>query len=172
MAIGILTDDRSPRRIAHASGVNTSRTDTRRRLTAAVVALLLVVALAACDRTSTSLPPAPTPLPPTSPPVPVTGPYVLSGLIFELTPTGAVPIADAEVEVAVCPGQVHDNYTQSRTDDAGTYRAAGLCAGTTYLWVGKPGDRVNRKDAPQCDGDCVYVYLTRDTRFDVELVRE
>ena len=147
-----------------------TRAHSARRM--ARVSLLLVGALTACDRTSTTLPGAPTPMPPTSPPVPVTGPYVLTGLIFELTPAGAVPVADAEVEVAICPGQFHDNYTYSKTDDAGTYRAAGMCAGTTSVWVAKPGYRVNRKDAPQCDGDCVYVYLTRDTKFDVELLKE
>lgn len=142
------------------------------RRSARVFLLLLAVALTACDRASPSSPPAPTPLPPASPPAPLTGPYVLTGLIFELTPAGPVPVADAEVEVAVCPGQSHDNYAHSRTDPAGTYRAAGMCPGTTYLWVGKSGYRVNRKDMAQCDGDCVYVYLTQDTRLDVELIRE
>ena len=134
--------------------------------------VLLAAALTSCDRSSTAPLPTPTPLPPGAPPVPVTGPYVLTGLIFELTAAGPVPVADAQVEVAVCPSQSVDQYAQSTTDQAGTYRAAGMCPGMTYLWVGKTGYRVNRKDVWQCDGDCVHVSIAQDTRFDIELIRE
>ena len=134
-----------------------------------MVGLLLVVTLAACDRAS---PVQPTPPPLAGPAAsPGTGPYVLSGLIFELTSAGPVPIAGANVEVSVCPQSGHD-YVLTTTDDVGMYRAAGMCSGTTYLWSGKDGYRMNRKNAPPCDHDCVTVDIRGDTRFDVELVRE
>jgi len=143
----------------------------RRTIALRIAVVLLAVMLTSCDRSSTApLQPTPTPLPPAPPPVPATGPYVLTGLIFELTSTGTVPVADALVEVAICPEQSGHEYAQATTDQAGRYRLTGMCVGTTYLWVGKAGYRVNRKGASQCDGDCVYVSIKQDTTFDVELV--
>jgi hypothetical protein len=142
------------------------------RLTRAlhIAVVLLAVMLTSCDRSSTApLQPTPTPLPPAPPPVPATGPYVLTGLIFELTSKGPVPVADALVEVSICPQSI-DSFEIITTDHTGMYRVAGMCAGTTYVWAGKLGYRLDRKGAPPCDHDCVFVDIKGDTRFDVELI--
>jgi hypothetical protein len=137
-----------------------------------IAVVLLAVTLTSCDRSPTApLQPTPTPLPPAAPPVPATGPYVLAGLIFELTSAGPVPVAGAHIEVSVCPQSGHE-YVITSSDDAGMYRATGMCSGETYLWAGKQGYLMNRKGAPPCDHDCVVVDIRGDTRFDVEFVRE
>ena len=151
-----------------------TRAPSGRRLTRAsrIAVVLLALVVTSCDRSSPApLRPTPTPQPP-APPVPVTGAHVLTGLIFELTSRGPAPVADAQVDVAICPDQPVQEYAQATTDQAGTYRVAGMCVGTTYLWAGRTGYRINRKGASQCDGDCVYVSITQDTSFDIELVRE
>jgi hypothetical protein len=126
----------------------------------------------ACDRaTAPALAPTPSPLDAGPPPVPPGGPWVLSGRVVELTASGPTPVVDVTVEVAICPPTAWA-YERVTTGSDGMYRVAGMCAGTTYLWAGKQGYRINRKGAPQCDGDCVVVDITRDTRFDVEMVRE
>ena len=149
--------------------------------------LLLVFAttLGGCDSAnspsapSTIQQPAATvaPRPPAAwPPGPFTADVTLSGVVFEVTPTGPLPIEGAVVYCELCGEETH---SWTRTDANGFYRFTGVWALggiPTSVWIGKDGflDPVGlqRPTPPNPLGPgWREVPIDGDTRFDVELVR-
>jgi len=112
--------------------------------------------------------PLPPPQTPVGPPV-----YTLSGVIFETSSAGRLPVSDALVEVGVCApnrSSAPARIVSTRTDLNGAYRVAEVCSGTAVVWVTKTGYQTSPPE--QCDGDCLLVRIdAKDTQFDVQLVR-
>ena len=120
------------------------------------------------SQTSSPTAPQPTPQTPVGPPV-----YALSGIIFETSPAGRLPVSDVLVEVGVCAANRHSapaRLVSTRTDLNGAYHASEVCSGTAVVWVTKTGYQT-RPPEP-CDGDCLLVAIdAKDTQFDIQLVR-
>jgi hypothetical protein len=157
----------------------------------ACVLLLVLVGLAGC--TGASSPPPPTAPSPVSfaltpPPPPVSGlTYAvgavlvnasLSGVVFEMTPTGPVPLSGVSVYCDAC-GEV--GHTEKITDNNGFYsfsgdvdRGGGVWlnqTNTLYLIVRKAGysDPPGLPPRPVSQG-WRDVPVKGDTRFDIQLV--
>ena len=133
---------------------------------------------------STALPAAPSPAPraPLSNDLFVRMAWSLSGLVFEITPSGPMPVPGVSVYCDAC-GEF--GHTAATTDASGVYRfsgdiarggGVGIAPGyTTYLIVEKEG----YKDppglpAPTWGGSGAgwrELTMTGDTRFDIQLVR-
>ena len=78
----------------------------------------------------------------------------LSGVVFEVTPTGVMPIANVQVE------EYHRHQTAT-TDASGFYRISGVSVGRLFFGFEKEGYQSNRSS----------VNVTGDTRFDIEAIR-
>ena len=110
------------------------------------------------------------------PPGPFTADVTLSGVVFEVTPAGPVPIEDAWVYCELCG---EDTHSWSRTDANGAYRFTGvwgLGGVPTSVGIEKDGflDPVGlpRTTPPNPSGPgWREVRIDGDTRFDIELVR-
>lgn len=108
---------------------------------------------------------------------PFTADAGLSGVVFEMTPTGPIPIEDAVVYCELCGMETH---SWSRADAHGVYRFAGVWALggiPTSIWVGKDGyvDPVGlgQPTPPNPTGKgWREVRIDGETRFDLELVRQ
>lgn len=158
-------------------------------MTTAVKARCLPLAFATmlvgCD--SASLPSMPSATQPTAtaapgapgaswPPGPFTANVTLSGVVFEATPAGPMPIEGAWAYCELC-GQ--DTHSWSRTDANGAYRFTGvwgLGGGPTSLGIEKDGfvDPVGVPPTtpPNPSGPgWREVRIDGDTRFDIQLVR-
>ncbi len=128
--------------------------------------LMAAVLLSACDGTGR---------PPTAPTVPTSAPapatlgvtYILFGTIFEVMPTGRVPIEGVGVYCDGCGSP--DGHTQAYTDADGLYSFAWSQNGATPLLVGKAGYDVVGP-VPNANG-AVIATVNGDTRFDIELAR-
>jgi hypothetical protein len=109
-------------------------------------------------------------------PTPVTASSVLSGVVFEITPTGRIPVEGATVYLETCSiSNCPDIKSYDvRTDKDGGYRIAGVYDGTlNFLWV---SDAVYEMAAPMAPGTCPdgcdrVVTVNGETRLDIELVR-
>jgi hypothetical protein len=107
---------------------------------------------------------------------PFTADVTLSGVVFEMTPAGPVPIEGASVYCELCGEETH---SWSLTDSNGFYRFTGAWALggiPTAAWIGKDGftDPVGlpRPTPPNPSGPgWREVQIEGDTRFDVELVK-
>jgi hypothetical protein len=143
------------------------------RLSAVVHALSLVILLAACDveRTQTPVSPTPTPNAP-PPPTPVIGGTV-SGLVYEITANGRLPVADVEVYCDSCGPQGH---TFAMTGANGEYTLSGAPGGQTLLLVAKKGYALPKPDWTQPNPTPLgwlggmNVSVNGDTQFDIEIV--
>lgn len=148
---------------------------TCRQLSIPVQALSLVVLLAGCDsdRTRTPLSPTPTPVAP-APPAPAIQGGTLSGVVFELTAAGRVPIAGVDVYCDACGPQGH---TGAMTGSDGEYVLPGAQPGANLLLVARQGyalaraDWTNPNPTPLGWLGGMYAPVNGDTRFDIELVR-
>ena len=135
--------------------------------------------------TASPLPPqavVPAPGPPGSsfPPGYLTG-VSLSGVVYELTPTGRTPIARAVVYCELCGAETH---TFAYADDNGFYHFSGDLARGGGVWV-TPGvptpiavgyynkDYEDPPGLPPSRNGPGWrdVLIDGDTRFDIELVR-
>ena len=147
---------------------------------AALVIFGVAVGLAGCNGGRPLLPPtAPSTVQP-PPPVPPSGvpgvlnDYTLSGVVFEMTPTGRMPIEGVDVYCEPCGAETH---TWSTTDSNGFYSFAGVWnAGVfpTPIFVSKNGytDPGVVTTPPNQQGPGWRdVIVNGDTRFDIELVR-
>jgi hypothetical protein len=101
----------------------------------------------------------------------------LSGVVYELTPTGAKPIARALVYCELCGKETH---TFATADDDGFYHFSGDLATGGGVWVvpGVPTPiavgfyNLDFNDPPgQLRPGWREVLITGDTRLDIELVR-
>jgi hypothetical protein len=90
--------------------------------------------------------------------------FNLSGLAYEVTATGRVPIAGI---VLYCDGcGAPDGHTFVTTDEDGRYSFAWVLSGTTQIQImGKEGYRY------VTGGSAVSIPTPADTRFDFEFVR-
>ena len=138
------------------------------------VAVGLAVLLSACDSGSRSPSPTspsrpPGPVAPTTPaPPPAT--FTLSGVVFELTPTGRAPIEGVQVYCDSCGSP--DGHTFAYTDTNGFYSFSWAQDGITPLLVRKAGyDVLNQiRTFPDGTGERDAA-VKGDTRFDIQLVR-
>jgi hypothetical protein len=101
----------------------------------------------------------------------------LSGVVYELTPTGRKPIARALVYCELCGKETH---TFATADDDGFYHFSGDLATGGGVWVvpGVPTPiavgfyNLDFNDPPgQPRPGWREVLITGDTRLDIELVR-
>ena len=143
--------------------------------------LVLVLGMTGCgDGRSPTAPTAQPPPPPVGEPRPagLTG-FALSGVAYESTRTGRVPLEGVTVYCDACGREGH---SWSYTDRDGQYGFSGDIAtgggvflaadSTTHLWVSKDGYDVVGSDRTLPDGSGrKIVRLNGDTIFDIELVR-
>jgi hypothetical protein len=134
--------------------------------------VVLVLGLGGCGGPDAS----PTPLAPSPllsfPPGTLTG-VSLSGVVYELTPTGRKPIARALVYCELCGKETH---TFATADDEGFYQFSGDLAtgGGVWLTPGVPTPIIvgfYNPDFEDPPGGWRNVLINGDTRFDIELVR-
>jgi hypothetical protein len=98
------------------------------------------------------------------------GSSTLSGLVFEVTSAGPVPVEGVDVYCDSC-GKL--GHTYARTDPKGTYNFASVYGGDTPLLIRKPGFRVVGASRRFADGyELKSTMANGDTRFDIELARE
>jgi hypothetical protein len=94
-------------------------------------------------------------LAPTTPSAPASQlTYILSGVVFEVTPTGVMPIEGVQVEE-------YDRHQFATTDANGFYRISGGSAGRIGVGFEKEGYQSNRST----------VTVNGDTRFDIQAIR-
>jgi hypothetical protein len=92
--------------------------------------------------------------------------YTLFGTIFEVTPTGRVPIEGVEVYCDGCGSPT--GHTSVYTDAEGLYSLEWSQNGATRLLVGKAGYQLVGQ-VPNPNGE-ITATVNGDTRFDIELV--
>ena len=120
-----------------------------------VVVVTVAVLTWACSSSSVSPTSPSATLAPTTLSAPVAQlTYTLSGVVFELTPTGVMPIEGVQVEE-------YGRHQFSTTDANGSYRIAGLFAGSIGVGFEKEGYQSNRST----------VIVNGDTRFDIQAIR-
>ena len=94
-------------------------------------------------------------LAPTTPSAPASQlTYILSGVVFEVTPTGVMPIEGVQVEE-------YDRHQFATTDANGFYRISGVSAGRIGVGFEKEGYQSSRST----------VTVNGDTRFDIQAIR-
>ena len=143
---------------------------TRRRQSAAIVALCLTMLMSACDDASRSpTSPTPTPTPAATGPAPIpalTG--MLSGVVFEVTPAGKAPVEGVKILCDTCGA----GHIELVTDVNGAYSFGQVANGRTPLWFSKPGYNLAQPDFTGEGGGGMNATVNGDTRFDIELVRQ
>jgi hypothetical protein len=146
--------------------------------------LVLALALSGCGSPAPSIPVGPSPIPPQAVAPPPVSPIPswppgtltaasLSGVIYESTPTGHVPIPGAVVYCELC-GEI--THTWAIADANGFYLFPGEIAkgGGVWLAPGQPTPilvRGVRFEEQIFVGRSLSVLIAGDTRLDVELVR-
>ena len=148
----------------------------------AVPAVVLAAFLWGCGDGITAGPNAPTPTPAPSPSTPTPGPpeilYTLSGVVFEMTGAGRVPVEGVEVYCEPCgrPG----GHSARFTDGRGAYSfdgTGGVAAGSIPMLLSKRGYVLpGQPDQAGPDGlgwmGNTSVQVSGDTRFDIQIVRK
>lgn len=90
--------------------------------------------------------------------------FILSGAVFETTPSGRAAVEGVEVYCIMC-------HSASDSDDQGRYRFA-LANGVHQFYVTKAGYAlVNRAGTHGQGLEFIYVTVDGDTHFDIEVVR-
>jgi hypothetical protein len=112
----------------------------------------------------TALVPAPAP-PPAPPPLRV--PYTLSGVVFETTSVGRIPVENVEVYCDACGSEV--GHTAVHTDVGGFYRFGWTYDGVNPLLVSKPGYRLVNPTRTSGQLEFKDAVVSGDTRFDIEI---
>ena len=80
--------------------------------------------------------------------------YDLTGVVFEVTPTGMMPIQNVQVEE-------YNRHQTGTTDANGFYRISGVSVGRVGVGFEKEGYQSSRS----------IVNVSGDTRFDIEAIR-
>ena len=99
-------------------------------------------------------------------------PFVISGVVFELTPSGKVPVEDVQLYCDSCGSPIGHTFTA--TDAEGRYHFDWSIAGTHVLLVSKAGYRLvypDDDDGPDVDYEFVQVAVSGDTNVDIEVLR-
>ena len=136
--------------------------------------LALVASLAGCGSSnpvpfSTPVSASPVP-PPVAAPPPSPTPHTLSGLVFESTATGRVPVEGVHVYCDGCGSPV--GHTSVFTASDGLYSFGWAYDSVMPLLVQKEGYAVVGATAILSNGfERRSVTVSGDTRFDIELVR-
>ena len=98
------------------------------------------------------------------------GSYVLSGVVFETTETGQVPVQGVEIYCDSCGSP--DGHTFVYTDPDGFYSLSWAIDGVHPLFVTKAGYGIFDPTGKLLDGlGRISATVKGDTRFDVRLVR-
>jgi hypothetical protein len=96
--------------------------------------------------------------------------YVLSGVVFEVTEGGQMPIEGVEVYCDGCGSPV--GHTSVLTDADGSYSFSWTFNGLNPLFVTKAGYAIVDPTGTLLDREGrVQVTVNGDTRFDIQLVR-
>jgi hypothetical protein len=90
--------------------------------------------------------------------------YTLSGVVYEVTEGGRMPIEGVSVYCDSCGSP--EGHTFSPSDENGYYSFAWTNNGATTLWVRKDGYRL-----PGVTGDWITATVNGDTRFDIAMIR-
>lgn len=153
---------------------------THKRDVAVATAVMLAAFALACGDGNTTGPLRPTPPAPPAPPTPLPPPtlYTLSGVVFEVTSAGNVPVEAVEVYCEPCGPP--EGHSLRHTDANGVYSFDGgggvypstismLIAKKGYLLPGQPD-----QSGPNEDGwmGILSVTIAGDTRFDIQIIRK
>jgi hypothetical protein len=96
--------------------------------------------------------------------------YILSGVVFEITAAGRVPIEGVDVYCDSCGSPV--GHTFVYTDANGFYRLAWSMNRAHPLFVRKAGYEISDPTGKLRDADGrITAHVDGDTRFDIELAR-
>jgi hypothetical protein len=115
---------------------------------------------------------------PTAPSLPAAPPptYSVSGVVFEITPSGRVPIEGVRVYEEPCDAlylRCDGDVAQfATTDTNGFYRFSVSGGQIHFFWASKNGYRHDEQAAPTCAGCFRSLAIDADTRLDMELVRQ
>jgi len=142
------------------------------------VVLLVCVLVARCAEGPGPVPVAPTPPPaaqPTPSPPPVTVYYAVSGIVYEETSAGKIPVAGVDVYCEICDPPL--GHSLQVTDAKGAYRFAQAPQQTIYLSIAKPGYVLpNQPDQSGADGlgamGTVGVVVGGDTVRDIQIAKK
>jgi hypothetical protein len=91
--------------------------------------------------------------------------FTLSGIVYEDTAAGRVPVPEVEVYCDSCGSP--DGHTFVTTGGDGAYRFGWANNGATPLYVTKAGYRLAGSTGAQ-----IVAPVNGDTRFDIQLVRQ
>lgn len=91
--------------------------------------------------------------------------YVLSGVAFEVTPNGNVPVEGVNI---YCDGCGEDGHTGLQTDARGSYTFPFVYPAVQYLQVWKQGYRT----APPSGLPGIAVTVTGDSQLNIQMVRQ
>lgn len=150
------------------------------RRASAVSTVLLATFLCGCGDGVTAGPNGPTPAPSPSTPTPAPPEilYGLSGVVFEMTAAGKVPVEGVEVYCEPCgrPG----GHSARFTDALGAYSfdgTGGVASGSIPMLLSKRGYVLpGQPDQAGPDGlgwmGITTVQVTGDTRFDIQIARK
>jgi hypothetical protein len=100
--------------------------------------------------------------------------FTLTGMVTEATAQGPVPLAGVDVEVELCPPQISGGsaFASAQTDARGLYSVPDMCDGRVIVYALKTGYGFAE---PDCDdghgGDCRWVTVAGDTRFDFRMMK-
>src|SRR5688572_17320444 len=123
--------------------------------------------------------PTPTPIPGARPTLPdAIADSVLSGVVFEVSSTGRIPLAGVTLHLLTC-GAVNCPPSSTaahevKTGENGGYRIAGVYNGAlNFFWIrNEVYDLVNPVVPGTCPDGCDRVVTVNgDTRLDIDLVR-
>jgi hypothetical protein len=97
--------------------------------------------------------------------------YILSGVVFERTPTGTAPIEGVEVYCDGCGSPYGHTFAYTGAD--GFYSFLYTYSGTNPLLIRKAGygDPAGQAASPVQGFQSRYPMVNGDTRFDIELAR-
>lgn len=95
------------------------------------------------------------------------GGFILSGVVFEVTDAGEVPIEGAELYCDSCGSPI--GHTFVSTDANGSYSLAWTANGNHTLYVTKAGYRIF--DPAPATQDMINATVRGDTRFNIRLAR-
>lgn len=148
--------------------MTTTRTSTGLAVFCATV--LLITACDRSDRTSRfPLSASPTVTPAPTPTATVTT-GTLSGVVFEVTAAGNAPVEGVQVYCDACG----EGHADSFTDSDGAYRFTDVKTAIYPLWVAKQGYSLANRTGLAGAGwmGSINVTVDRDTRFDIEIIRQ
>ena len=95
--------------------------------------------------------------------------YVLSGVVFEMTAAGSIPVPDVSLYCDSCGSP--EGHTWTSTDSEGRYRFAWSINGVHELQVGKEGYILARPSGSYGIYSAIRTTVEGDTEFDIEMIR-